>query len=254
MDGILSPDGESVLHESMWIEAILSPDESMYFHEGAGYSLDQEASSATSVRRATRLRRPEVTEVTVIHDEDNQGIALGGTAIIALGLLWLIFDSGKIISYAELAMMNCSTWSEFDSSYQTDIGGSCVTAKDEALTIVMVASAGVLVCLMGIFYSLASTPKSRVTKSRRYTDSNKIQKLKRCKYFFSDVQDLTQKIRCDNYHQNERFCDEHSLSYDHRCENLCGFAHLDIDVLEAHEKDCPKRNTLGANESKYSRP
>ena len=129
MDGILSPDGESVLHESMWIEAILSPDESMYFHEGEWYSLDQEASSATSVRRATRLRRPEVTEVTVIHDEDNQGIALGGTAIIALGLLWLIFDSGKIISYAELAMMNCSTWSEFDSSSHTDIGGSCVTAN-----------------------------------------------------------------------------------------------------------------------------
>ncbi|SVC10875.1 uncharacterized protein METZ01_LOCUS263729, partial [marine metagenome] len=71
MDGILSPDGESVLHESMWIEAILSPDESMYFHEGEWYSLDQGASSATSVRRATRLWRPEVREVNIIHSNDD---------------------------------------------------------------------------------------------------------------------------------------------------------------------------------------
>ena len=71
MGGILSPDGESVLHESKWIEAILSPDESMYFHEGEWYSLDEGESGATSVRRATDLRRPEVGEVEIIRSNDD---------------------------------------------------------------------------------------------------------------------------------------------------------------------------------------
>ena len=49
MGGILSPDGESVLHESKWVEAILSPDESMYYYEGEWYSLNEEITSAIPV-------------------------------------------------------------------------------------------------------------------------------------------------------------------------------------------------------------
>jgi hypothetical protein len=163
MGGILSPDGESVLHESKWVEAILSPDESMYYHEGEWYSLNEKETNAIPVVEKSPPERPEV------RSNDNGAMTRKTiAAIFAVVLLWGIFDSGSIVSYAELSGMDCSIWD--DDSEFFDISGvqeSCNETKSEASNIVTIGFVGLVFCLAVIVLPSNSTPETRVTKSRR---------------------------------------------------------------------------------------
>ena len=162
MGGLLSPDRKSVLHEDIWVQAILSPDESMYYHEGEWYNLNQDVSNTIQTGEKPSLEKPEnqVVETISTYDGkvDNQKII---AAIASLFLLWVIFDSGSIFSYADIASMDCSGWDDFDDFFETNTQEDCKEAKNGAMAIVLAAGFGVLVCLRYIFSESQNDLKTR---------------------------------------------------------------------------------------------
>ena len=85
-------------------------------------------------------------------DIDNMGVALKVVAaMIALSLLWVIFDSGSIISFADIAFMDCSSFSEYDSG-ESNTQNECRGTQNEALAVVLAAGFGVLICFIYILF------------------------------------------------------------------------------------------------------
>ena len=249
MGGILSPDGESVLHESKWVEAILSPDESMYYYEGEWYSLNEGITSAIPVVIKPPPKRPEYKVEDI---RGNDGDASSGkilATIAGLFLLWLIFDSGNILSYGDLARIDCSVWGEFDSFYDSNTQQECLEVRNEAMAIVCGAGLGIFFCILFIFSSpdgvLRSSPRLNAEekaathrqgiaatawheqnieywKDRKaseddrlwaYTKSvaSKRPQMKRCKYWGPDKKG--ERVRCSNSFTGEGdYCETHSLS------------------------------------------
>ena len=167
MDGILSPDGESVLHESKWVEAILSPDGLTYYYEGNWYSLNEDISSTSAIKKIPRpeksTHKPEPEnssqdyEDTSSEDTSSKKLVAG---IIAVVLLWYVFDSGNILSHADLASMDCSVWIDdefFDWSVNQE---ACQQTKSNAQAIVAGGLMAVAMCFVYIL-SLSGPPLTR---------------------------------------------------------------------------------------------
>ena len=68
-------------------------------------------------------------------------------AMIALSLLWVIFDSGSIISYAEIALLDCPPLIAGETNTS-----ECREAQNEALAVVLAAGFGVLICFIYILF------------------------------------------------------------------------------------------------------
>ena len=119
MDGLLSPDGKQVMHESKWITAIISPDGRMYFYEGKWYKLvntvktNRDRINEPIQRSPIRTSAEERTSKSIDKFESRDVLTKQIIAgFIAIFLVWYVFIDGEISNWDLATEVDCSALSD----------------------------------------------------------------------------------------------------------------------------------------------